>query len=477
MIDPASKFRITTKQGETRNVEVYGTLTTYKGKRAVIGTLVDVTERKLAEEALRWKTAFLEALLEVSPDGILVIDGEGKNILQNQRTVDLWKIPQEVADSSREDGETWARHVLSVVKDPDKVNQQVAHLRSHPHESVRNETELLDGTVLERYSSPVVGKDGTHYGRIFGYHDITERRRAEDLLKRIVTNSPMGIFIFQHGKTQLVNPRFESFTGYAEDEAIGMNFLDIIHPDDRAKVVDLGRKMLKAELATPYEYRITTKSGEIRTLMETVTPIHYRGEKAALGNVMDITERKMIESQLVQSQKLEAIGQLAAGIAHEINTPIQYVGDNINFLRDAFRDTFALLEEHNTLVGAAKAKSLGDDIIARVEQKAEAVDLPYLTGEIPRAIEQSLEGIGRVTKIVRAMKEFSHPGTKEKNLVDINKAIENTITVSRNEWKYTSDMVTDFDPSLPFVPCLPGEFNQVILNIIVNAAQAMGDDP
>ena len=150
------------------------------------------------------------------------------------------------------------------------------------------------------------------------------------------------------------------------------------------------------------------------------------------------------------------------------------MGDNINFLQDAFRDTFTLLEEYNTLIGAAKTKSLNDDIISRVEQRTEAVDLPYLTGEIPRAIEQSLEGIERVTKIVRAMKEFSHPGTKEKTLVDINKAIENTITVSRNEWKYTSDMATDFDPSLPLVPCLPGEFNQVILNIIVNAAQAMG---
>jgi len=285
----------------------------------------------------------------------------------------------------------------------------------------------------------------------------------------------MGIFILQHGKTQLVNAQFENFTGYTEEEAIGMNFVDIVHPDDRTKVKDLGRKMLKAGLTTPYEYRITAKSGEIRTLMETVTPIHYRGEKAVLGNVMDITDRKMLESQLVQSQKLEAIGQLAAGIAHEINTPIQYVGDNINFLQDAFRDMLNLFEEYNTLIGAAKTKSLDDDIIALVEQRAEAVDLPYLTGEIPQAISQSLEGIGRVTKIVRAMKEFSHPGTKEKNLVDINKAIENTITVSRNEWKYTSDMATDFDPSLPLVPCLPGEFNQVILNIIVNAAQAMGE--
>ncbi len=190
---------------------------------------------------------------------------------------------------------------------------------------------------------------------------------------------------------------------------------------------------------------------------------------------MNTTDRKMLESQLAQAQKLEAIGQLAAGIAHEINTPIQYVGDNVTFLRDAFGDTLGLLEEYNTLVGAAREKSIGDAIIARVEEKAESIDLPYLEKEIPRAIGQSLEGIGKVAAIVRAMKEFSHPGTKEKSLVDINRAIENTITVSRNEWKYVSDLVTDFDPTLPLVPCLPGEFNQVILNLIVNAAQAMGE--
>ncbi|HUJ68417.1 MAG TPA: ATP-binding protein, partial [Syntrophorhabdales bacterium] len=190
---------------------------------------------------------------------------------------------------------------------------------------------------------------------------------------------------------------------------------------------------------------------------------------------MNTTDRKMLESQLAQAQKLEAIGQLAAGIAHEINTPIQYVGDNVTFLGDAFLDSLGLLGEYASLVSGARETPIDRPAIAGIEKRAQSIDLPYLEKEIPRAIEQSLEGIGKVAAIVRAMKEFSHPGTKEKSLVDINRAIENTITVSRNEWKYVSDMKTDFDPSLPPVPCLPGEFNQVILNIIVNAAQAMGD--
>ena len=101
------------------------------------------------------------------------------------------------------------------------------------------------------------------------------------------------------------------------------------------------------------------------------------------------------------------------------------------------------------------------------------IDIDYLLEEVPQAIGQSLEGIERVTKIVRAMKNFSHPGVKEKAAVDINESIENTITICRNEWKYVAEMETDFDTNLPTVLCLPGEVNQVLLNLIINAAHAV----
>src|SRR6185369_6060379 len=113
--------------------------------------------------------------------------------------------------------------------------------------------------------------------------------------------------------------------------------------------------------------------------------------------------------------------------------------------------------------------------ISSVEAAREKADLDYLAMEIPKAIRQSLDGVDRVGKIVRSMKEFSHPGTGQKTAVDLNRAIESTITVARNEWKYVAEMVTEFDTTLPPVPCLPGEINQVILNLIINATHAIGD--
>jgi signal transduction histidine kinase len=189
----------------------------------------------------------------------------------------------------------------------------------------------------------------------------------------------------------------------------------------------------------------------------------------------DITERIMLREQLLQAQKLESVGQLAAGIAHEINTPTQYIGDNVRFLKDAFQDMKSLLENYGRLLTAAKGNALSGQTVQEVGEAVERVDTGYLLDEIPKAIEQTLEGVTRVSTIVSAMKEFSHPSTKEKILLDLNHAIGSTITVARNEWKYLAEMETDFDPTLPPVLCLPGEFNQVILNLIVNAAHAIAD--
>ncbi len=189
----------------------------------------------------------------------------------------------------------------------------------------------------------------------------------------------------------------------------------------------------------------------------------------------ETAERERMQRELAQAQKLESIGHLAAGIAHEINTPAQYVGDNIRFLKEVLADFEGLLKKLDLLLQAGKQGKITDELLAEVEAAVLEADVDFLTDEVPKAIGQSLEGIDRVANIVRAMKEFSHPGNGGKQAINLNRAIESTLTVSRNEWKYVADLVTDFDPELPPVSCLPGDFNQVILNLVVNGAHAIAD--
>jgi PAS domain S-box-containing protein len=186
-------------------------------------------------------------------------------------------------------------------------------------------------------------------------------------------------------------------------------------------------------------------------------------------------ERHTLEVELSQSHKLEAIGQLAAGIAHEINTPIQYVGDNTRFFKESFETVEKLLGHYEELLKAIPNESLTPDLIARANAARAMADLPYLLKQVPAAISETIDGLERISKIVKAMKEFSHPGGKEKTLADLNKAIESTVTVARNEWKYVAEVKLDLDPILPKIPCFLGEFNQSVLNLLINASHAIAD--
>ena len=188
-----------------------------------------------------------------------------------------------------------------------------------------------------------------------------------------------------------------------------------------------------------------------------------------------LTDLKNTQVQLIQASKMESLGTLAGGIAHEINTPIQYIGDNLRFLSDGFNDLKELIDCYEAVISkVSQTEGVAAEMTALEEEK-ESADPEYLFGEAVDAAKQSLDGVSQVTRIVLAMKEFAHPKTKEKLPVALNAIIERATTICRGEWKHNAELELALEDSLPTVLGSEGELNQVVLNLVVNASHAIGD--
>jgi signal transduction histidine kinase len=207
-----------------------------------------------------------------------------------------------------------------------------------------------------------------------------------------------------------------------------------------------------------------------RSMVLASNELHERNEQLR----SEMRDRARMESELRMAQKLESVGQLAAGIAHEINSPVQYIGDSLAFLEDAQRDLFGFVARCRRVEAALRERELAAELVDSIESAARAADLEFLSLNVPPAVERARAGVDRVARIVRALKEFAHPGERDMTPTDVNRAIETTLVVATNEYKYVADVVTDLG-ELPPVRCNGGELNQVLLNLVVNAAHAVAD--
>ena len=268
-------------------------------------------------------------------------------------------------------------------------------------------------------------------------------------------------------------------TGYSREELLRLTAPEIkseYSPESFREMIAPVKQGLKESLLFSTVHK--SKDGRyipVEILLKYVVPLIGQGRFIEI--VRDITElqktekeKERLQSRLLHAQKLESVGQLAAGIAHEINTPMQYIGTNIDFLEGASKGMSIIEQSIQKLITTAPP-----EIAQELRSILVEADWEYLMEEVPAAIQQSKTGIARVTSIVKAMKEFSHPSSREKESVVVNAIIETTVLIARNEWKYVADVITDLAVDLPPIPCHIDELGQVILNLLINAAHAIGE--
>jgi PAS domain S-box-containing protein len=308
---------------------------------------------------------------------------------------------------------------------------------------------------------------------------INQLEKANIQLAQLVSISTAIIVgVDESGRVTEWNASAEKILGKSREQTMGQLLAACALSWDWDRIQPAMKTCLKQGGAVPIEdvAYVTPTGSHVFLGLTFHAIIDEQGRPAGfllLGK--DITERKILESQLVQAQKLESIGQMAAGIAHEINTPMQYVGDNVQFLQKAAGTYGACLETIKAQLGRYRGGAEARLALDEIEQALRLPDVLYLINEIQPAISQTLEGVARVNGIVQAMKLFAHPDTSDASQIDLNRALESTLVISRNEWKYVAEVETHYDPVLLPVECYAGELNQAFLNIMVNAAHAIAD--
>lgn len=310
-------------------------------------------------------------------------------------------------------------------------------------------------------------------------YETKKSRNQISMLLSAIEQSPEIIIITDPvGVVEYVNPVFTKVSQFGVEEIFGKNVSMLrsgLHSDEFYGGV--WQKISEKKIWSG-EFVNKKKNGEIYYLKASIAPVFD-----PLGNIahfvaveQDVSDFKKMQQNLIQSQKLESVGQLAAGIAHEINTPVQYIGDNFRFLNQSTESLIDIIEMVSDMVNVSEfvdEDQLKNCLI--IKDKLANSDIGFFKDEIPLSIKQSLEGIEHISKIVKAMKEFAHPGGADKGQINVNRIIENVVTISRNEWKYAATIETSLEESLPQVMGYANEISQVVLNMIINAAHALNE--
>jgi PAS domain S-box-containing protein len=302
--------------------------------------------------------------------------------------------------------------------------------------------------------------------------ELTRSREQYRLIAETTRAIPFELDLAQ-GQFTYVGPQAEGLLRFKPGRWHEKGFLDALLPRDRETNI---RRQFEECSAGTFEAFSSVVTGDDRVveLRWTVSCEFVKGSRYLRGLMIDVTETRRLEREIAQGQKLESVGRIAAGVAHEINTSVQFISDSVRFVRHALRDLPLALADYRALAAGVLS---GKDVAAaarKASETDEAADVDYFLKNAPDALDRALDGIGRMGSVVKSMTDFAHPDADVHANVDVNRAVRVTLNMARNEYKAVAELETDFG-DIPTVRCHAGDINQVVLNLLLNAAHAIGD--
>jgi two-component system NtrC family sensor kinase len=454
-----------------------------------VAQIKDVTERKRVEAALADERQLLTAFLQATPDQVYFKDRDSRFLRASDAQAHKLAVASAEELIGRTDFDFFSpEHAQRAFDDEQRIIRTAEPIIGQEEREV-----FPDGRIAWAATTKLPLRDaaGTIIGTCGISQDITARRLAESMVREseerwrtLLANSQELVTLANpDGVLTYVSPSIARWLGHDPEDLVGADAMHLLHPDDiaafratfAAAAADTERRQY------PIHHRLRHQDGTWHSLESTLVGlVHDPAVGAVLVTARDVTdwmmlerERQRLDLQRRVSQRLEAVGQLAAGVAHEINTPMQFVSDSVTFLRESVETLLSLTNLYRDLLHTEEPIDQ-DERRRRTLEAEEEADLDYLAERIPGAFDRTVDGIGRVTSIVKAMKRFSHASSVETTPADLNEALETTLAVCRNEYKYVADVELTLG-ELPLVICNVGELNQVFLNLIINAAQAIGE--
>ena len=467
-----------------------------KGERFIVAVIQEITERKKAETELRWKTAFLEALLASSIDGVLVVDDHGRKVFQNQRVLDLWKIPREIAADP--DDSKQVQHIMKRVKDPQEFADKVQRLYSHPNEISHEEIEFIDGTILDRDTYPVVGQEGTRYGRIWQFRDVTQRKRAEaelayerDLLRALLDSTSDAIYFkdlqsrFLRGSRSMAR-RFK--LGKIE-ELVGKTDFDLFTEEharqafeDEQKIIRTGEPLLaKIE-------KETRPDGSVTWALSSKMPLrNVNGEIiGTLGISKDITPIKDAEAklnaahrQLLEVSRQAGMAEVATSVLHNVGNVLNSINVSVTLVADAVKRSrvthverlSALVQEHrDDLAGFFATNPKGKLVPGYLANLA--AHLVQEQARLLKEIGEMGKNIEHIKDIVMMQQSYAKvSGVTEKvNVVDL---VEDALRMnSASLIRHNAEVIRDYVSDAPEITVERHKVLQILVNLVRNAKYA-----